>query len=291
MAETEIAALLALGAAMAIGVGDVIQQRSAQDVTDEPVGHTALFLRLLRDRTWWAGSLLAGAGFVLQAAALGIGSVVLVQALLSTSLLFALPISARVNGSRISPRQGVWAVLLAVAVAVIVIEGDPSEGLARAGISVWLPVVGILGALLLSGLVAAKLLAGRPAAAVLLGLVSGALWGLFAVLTKGVVDRLDDGLWAVLAMPELYAWAVVGLLATAIQQSAFRAGSLAASLPAVNVSEPLVGSGLGILVLGEALSPGRIGWFSLVVAVAVMVAAIVALARSQSASAVGPEAV
>ena len=290
MADAEIAALLALGSAMAIGVGDVIQQRSAQDVTDEPVGHAALFLRLLRDRSWWAGSLLAGAGFVLQAAALGIGSVVLVQALLSTSLLFALPISARVNGSRISRRQGVWAALLAAAVAVIVIEGDPSEGLQRAGISVWLPVIGILGALVVSGLVVAKLLAGRPAAAVL-GLVSGALWGLFAVLTKGVVDRLDEGVWAVLTMPELYSWAVVALLATAIQQSAFRAGSLAASLPAVNVSEPLVGSALGILVLGEALSPGRIGWFSLVAAVAVMVAAIVALARSQSASAVARGAV
>jgi hypothetical protein len=92
-------------------------------------------------------------------------------------------------------------------------------------------------------------------------------------------------------MSELYAWAVVALLATAIQQSAFRAGSLAASLPAVNVSEPLVGSALGILVLGEALSPGRIGWFSLLAAVAVMVAAIVALARSQSASAVARGAV
>ena len=94
-----------------------------------------------------------------------------------------------------------------------------------------------------------------------------------------------------LKMPELYSWVVVAVLATAIQQSAFRAGSLAASLPAVNVSEPLVGSGLGIIVLGEALSPGRTGWFSLVAAVAVMVAAIVALARSQSASGAGHGAV
>ncbi len=32
-----------------------------------------------------------------------------------------------------------------------------------------------------------------PISAVLLAVVSGALWGVFAVLTKGVVDRLDDG--------------------------------------------------------------------------------------------------
>ena len=93
MANTDIAALLAVAAALMIGIGDVLEQQSAQQVTDKPVGTFALFGRLLRDRRWWAGSLVAGAGFGLQAAALGLGSVVLVQALLVTSLLFALVIS------------------------------------------------------------------------------------------------------------------------------------------------------------------------------------------------------
>lgn len=48
MAKADIAALLALGAALFIAVGDVIHQRSAHDVTDDPVGHLELFTRLLR---------------------------------------------------------------------------------------------------------------------------------------------------------------------------------------------------------------------------------------------------
>ena len=40
-----------------------------------------------------------------------------------------------------------------------------------------------------------------PVSAVLLALVSGSLWGVFAVLTKGVVDQLDDGIWAAAAHP------------------------------------------------------------------------------------------
>jgi len=51
-------------------------------------------MRLLRDGTWWLGSVVAAVGFALQAAALGLGSVLLVQALMVTSLLFALPINA-----------------------------------------------------------------------------------------------------------------------------------------------------------------------------------------------------
>ena len=59
MAKADIAALLAPGAALFTAVGDVIHQRSAHHVTDEPVGHLELFTRLLRDGQWWLGSLVA----------------------------------------------------------------------------------------------------------------------------------------------------------------------------------------------------------------------------------------
>jgi drug/metabolite transporter (DMT)-like permease len=124
-----------------------------------------------------------------------------------------------------------------------------------------------------------------PVSAVLLAAVSGALWGLFAVLTKGVVDRLDDGLWALLRTPELYVWALVAIAGTSWQQSSFRAGALTASLPTMTVVEPLVGSVLGVVVLGETLRPGDAGWLTLIVAVAVMVVATLALARGEAAGA------
>jgi len=284
MHRSDIATILALGAALFIAVGDVIQQRSAHDVTDEQVGHVALFLRLLRDKKWWLGSLVAAGGFGLQAAALGFGSVLLVQALLVTSLLFALPLSARFAGRRITRSQWMWAVLLAAAVAVIVTVGNPSHGQSRAGLQMWIWVIATLGPLLVLCLVGARVFAGKPVAAVLLGLVAGSLWGLFAVLTKGVVDQLDRGIPAVLKMPELYPWAVVAVSATAVQQSAFRAGSMAASLPAVTISEPLVGSVLGVAILGEMLRPGRSGWVGLGLAVAVMVVATIELARGEAAA-------
>ncbi|MCI4676299.1 DMT family transporter [Candidatus Mycolicibacterium alkanivorans] len=284
MHKSDIATLLALGAALLFAVGDVIQQRSAHDVTDEQVGHVALFLRLLRDKKWWLGSLVAAGGFVLQAAALGFGSVLLVQALLVTSLLFALPLSARFAGRRITRSQWVWAVLLAIAVAVVVTVGNPSKGQARAGFEPWMWVIATLGPLLALCLLGARVFAGKPVAAVLLGLVAGSLWGLFAVLTKGVVDQLDEGILALLKTPELYPWAVVAVSATALQQSAFRAGSMAVSLPAVTVSEPVVGSILGLAILGEMLRPGRSGWVGLGLVVVVMVVAIVELARGEATS-------
>ena len=145
MAKTAVAALLAIAAALMVAVGDVLEQRSAQQVTDQPVGTLALFGRLLRDRRWWAGSLVAGAGFGLQAAALDLGSVVLVQALLVTSLLFALLINAGTSHRRITRVQGIWAVLLTAAVAVVVTVGDPQEGTPRGSLRAWAIVAAVDG--------------------------------------------------------------------------------------------------------------------------------------------------
>jgi drug/metabolite transporter (DMT)-like permease len=287
VAKSDIAALLALGAALMIGIGDVLQQRSAQQVTDKPVGTFALFGRLLRDRRWWAGTLVASAGFGLQAAALGLGSVVLVQALLVTSLLFALVINAKANRRRITRWQGLWAVLLAAAVAVVVTVGNPQAGSARGSLGAWAVVAAVMGPALILCLIGARVFSG-PVRALLLGLLSGSLWGLFSVLTKGVVDQLGHGIWAVLRTPEVYVWGVLAIAATAWEQSAFRAGPLTASLPAVTVSEPIVAAVLGITVLGETLNTNNIGLVALGVAAAVMAAATVALARSQAAVAAQP---
>ena len=292
MAKADIAALLALGAAFFIAIGDVIHQRSAHEVTNEPVSHLGLFTRLLRDRQWWLGSLVAAAGFALQAAALGLGSVLLVQALLVTSLLFALPINARLTHRRVTRWEWMWAALLAGAVAVIVTVGNPTAGQSRASFEAWTAVIAVLGPAVVLCLVGARIWSGSVSA-VLLAVVSGAMWGVFAVLTKGVVDRLDvsslAGIWGLLRTPELYAWALVGIAGTAFQQSSFRAGSLTASLPTMTVAEPVVASVLGVVVLGETMRPGDAGWFTLVVAVVVMVAATAALARGEAVTAAAGE--
>jgi len=290
VSKADIAALLALSAAFFIGVGDVIHQRSAHDVTDKPVGYLELFLELLRDRQWWLGSAVSVLGFGFQAAALGLGSVLLVQALLVTSLLFALPIQARSTGQPVSRSQFLWAVLLATSVAVIVTVGNPTAGDSRAAFEVWAGVIAVMGPALALCIVGARVFAGRPTAAVLLGLVSGALWGLFAVLIKGVVERLGDGVGAVLATPELYVGIAVAIAGTAWQQSAFRAGSLSSSLPTMTVAEPVVASMLGIFVLGEALRPGEDGWVMLIAAVAAMVVSTAALARREADSVSPPVA-
>ncbi len=65
-------------------------------------------------------------------------------------------------------------------------------------------------------------------------------------------------------------------------QAAFRAGPLTASMPTLQVSQPVVAAVLGVAVLDETLDNGRAGMISLAAAGVVMTAAIVKLARVEA---------
>ena len=283
MSKVDIAALIALLAALFSAIGDVIRQRSAQEITDEEVGHLELFRMSLRDTRWWLGGTAAVTNYSLQAAALAWGSVVLVTALQVTALLFALPIYARMTRRRVTRWEWTWAVLLAGALAVVVTVGNPDTGTARGSLGTWMVVALVMGPALVFCVLGARIWSGAVAA-VLLAVVAGSSLALFAVLTKAVVDVVGDGVVALLRAPELYAWIAAALAGMIFQQSSFRAGSLTASLPTSVVAKPLVGSVLGVIVLGETLDTAGPRAFVLAAGVVLVMVATVALARGEAAT-------
>lgn len=283
MAHANVAALLALSSALCVASGDVLQQRAAHCIADRSVGPVELFAGLLRNRRWWWGALLLVASIALQAAALGQGSVLMVQALLMSSVLFALPINAWFSHRRVAGGEWVWAALLTAAVIVVVVVGNPEAGHAGASLRTWAAVAAVLGPLLVGCVVAGRIRGGAVAAA-LFAFASGALWGVFAVLAKQVVARLGDGAGALTRTPELYACILVAVGGVAWSQAAFRAGPLTASMPTLQMSQPVVAAVLGVVVLGETLNTGRARMIALAAAALVMTAAIVKLARVEAVS-------
>jgi drug/metabolite transporter (DMT)-like permease len=284
MSKVDIAALIALCAALFSAIGDVIRQRSAQEITDKQVGHLELFLLSLRDTRWWLGGAAAITNYSLQAAALAWGSVVMVTSLQVTALLFALPIYARLTHHRVTRWEWLWAVVLAGSLAVVIVVGNPTAGVERASLGSWGIVAAVLGPLLVLCVLAARIWAGRPVAAVLLAVVAGSSLALFAVLTKGVVEISEGGPGAILRSWEFYPWLLVALVGMIFQQAAFRAGALTASLPTMTVAKPVVASALGVILLSETFDVHGALVFVLIAAVAMVIVATVALARGEAAS-------
>jgi hypothetical protein len=284
MSKADFAALIALCAALASAIGDVIRQRSAQEITDKAVGHLELFRLSVRDARWWLGGMGAIANYSLQAAALALGSVMLVTALQVTSLLFALPIYARLAHHRVTRWEWFWAVTLAGALAVLVTVGDPGTGSSRGSLGTWAAVAVVMGPILVACVLGARIWADSPIAPVLLAVVAGSSLALFALMTKGAIGAVSGGFGAFLRAPESYCLIPAALVGMIFQQSAFRAGALTASLPTVTVAKPVVASMLGVVVLGETLNTNGPRVLTLLTAGVLVAVATVALARGEAAT-------
>lgn len=284
MVGLALAVLLAFCAAVCMAIGIVVRQRATLDIPPEKGVSTVMFRTLVRRRLWWAGTGVAVAGYGFQAGALAYGSLILVQPILVSALLFALPMSARLAGRRVSRGEWAWAVVLTFALTVFVAlaratnPGDYRASLPRALISVAVCSAGVAGCVVLS------MRAAGWVRAALLGGGVGVLFGVVAVLTKVWVHQLHDGLTLGNAVgPVLLLLVALGVLATLLQQSAFHAGSLQMSVPIMLVLEPVVAVALGAVVLGEHLSVSGIEPLLLVAAVVAMGAATIALGRHEGA--------
>jgi drug/metabolite transporter (DMT)-like permease len=284
MSKAEYAALIALCAALASAIGDVIRQRSAQEITDKEVGHLELFRLSVRDPRWWLGGMGAIANYSLQAGALALGSVMLVTALQVTSLLFALPIYARLAHHRVTRWEWFWAVTLAGALALLVTVGDPGTGSSRGSLGTWAAVAVVMGPILVACVLGARIWADSTIAPVLLAVVAGSSLALFALLTKGAIGAVSGGFGAFLRAPESYCLIPAALAGMIFQQSAFRAGALTASLPTVTVAKPVVASMLGVVVLGETLNTSGPRVLTLLTAGVLVAVATIALARGEAAT-------
>lgn len=287
---TGLAVALALLAALLLAVGSVAQRRAAALVPDDEAGGLGLMRRLVRSPTWWAGSVGDAGGFVVQAAALGVGSLLLVQPLLVTTLLFALPLEAWTGGRRITGRDAAWALVLAAALALFLVVGEPTAGQDRAPFAAWAPTGAALVVVLLGCLVlAARRRGGVRAAA--LAVATGIAYGVLAALTKSVVDLLGDGIVPLLLGWETWALVVAAVGGTYLQQAAFQAGDLSTTLPAITVGEPLVAALVGLTVLGERVQADGLEWVLIGLLVATALFATVVLARVGASSTDDPVSV
>jgi uncharacterized membrane protein YeaQ/YmgE (transglycosylase-associated protein family) len=138
----------------------------------------------------------------------------------------------------------------------------------------------VLGPVIAACTIAAMRTRNTPRA-VLLALATTLIYSLTAVLTKSAVTELGEGLGAFVTSWEPYAGLVAGAVALLLNQSAFQAGALQASLPTLTAGEPVVGSLLGFLMLGELLTAsGPFEWTLVVLSAVVTIGAVVVLSVS-----------
>lgn len=273
----------ALGAAFLYGLASVLQHRGASSVPASQSMRPGLLARLVRDPVWLAGVGADVGGYVLQFVAVAVGTLVLVQPLLVCGLLFALPIGARLYGSRLARSDWLAAAAVCVGLAGFQVVAAPAPGHAYISTGAWLVLLvgGVGVGLVLAA--AGHVRVGR-AKVVLLAASAGTVYGLAAALTKTTGALIGDHGVGVLAHWQPYALIILGAAGMLVSQSAFQAGPLDLSLPTLTVVDPVVSILIGALAFGETITGGAGAVTAEVLSLALMVLGIYSLSRSPAVS-------
>jgi drug/metabolite transporter (DMT)-like permease len=252
-----VAEILALVAAFFFALAATLQQKGALGMGEVSLGSPKSFVSLVRQTWWLLGTVALLTGYAFQAVALAHGRLAVIQPLLVTTIVFALPLGYFLTSQIINRREVLGAVIVVLGLAVLTVVGDAGDGKDNAPANEW-----ALAVLVFGGLSAVLLVMGGRGSitrkAGLYGACAGVLYGLSASLCKPTVEIFgQDGIGAVLTSWEAYAFAVAGVLAFVVQQVSLATGKLATSVATVSVFNPLVSILIGTLLLDERLAEPR----------------------------------
>lgn len=278
-----VAPVAALASALTYATAGVLQHRVARQAPTERGRPLDLLAYLVTRPVWVAGIVLDTAGVVLHAIALWAGQLAVVQPLLVSGLLFALPVSVLLERRRPSFTEWCWALVLVTGLAVFLVVSNPSaDRLPRSENR--LVVLSLLGTALTAVVVLRAIRSAPTGRAALLGIAGGLANGMTAALLKEVIHIGSGARPAdLLTSWVTYLLLLIGAASLAITQQAFQSGPLVASLPNLTMVPPVLAVVFGVLVFGERLGHTPLDLIAETAAFLAMSVAAVQLARRQGA--------
>lgn len=277
--------LVGVLAAVSLGLGWVVQQRVAAHAALSELLSIRLLLHLMGKPVWWLGIAAMAAGQGLGALALQLGSVALIEPLLTTNLVFAFVFAALLSHERTRAMEVGGAALVCAALGVFLEVGNPhSSGHIRPGVVATASSIAAVAAVT-ALLVAIARRRSLPVESVLVASAAGVLYGLQDVATKATLITGDrGGLAAVLTAPWPYLVLGAAALGILLTQSAFRAGRLDYSLPPIAATEPIVAVALAVAVLDDDIAASVVALLIESICVVAMIVGAVLIGRSATLS-------
>lgn len=275
------AVLCALGAAACIALAAALQHHAATGEAGYRTG-AHLVARLARNPWWTLGFCISAVGLALHGLALHFGALAVVQPLLITSLVFALPMRALLDRDVPSLAELAAAAVVVVGLAGFLLAAHPTIGTAAADghASAWILASGLIvvpGCSATASRTSRNRLAGFA-----LGVGTGVAYGLVGGSLKATVHVAAGGLGGLLTSWPLWALIVTGAWGLVINQRAYTHAPLRVSLPAMTVADPIVAVIFGAYAFGEMPSDTPLSVVMQLICLTVLAAGVTALAAHQS---------
>jgi len=250
---TALALILALLSAATFAVSTSVQHHAAESAPESVRGLLGLLGYLVRRPLWLLGQLVAVCAFVLHASALNAGAIAVVQPIVVSGIVWAVPARAAI-GRRMPSVNELRAVLVtALGLAVFLVASNPTAG-TRAGLGLGTLSFAVAALLVAAGaeMAASRVHRDPRRKAFFLGVVAGVLFGLVAGSLKLTLQQFGEGgLGAVLTTWPAYAVLLAGAGGVLTNQRAYRVAGLSASMPVLNIINGLTSLAFGFTVFSE----------------------------------------
>jgi drug/metabolite transporter (DMT)-like permease len=282
----DVTALLALGvlAALASAVlysaGVTLQAIEARDAPCEESLKLSLLRWLVHRRRWLAGTSCVAGGWAMQATALMLAPITIVQPALAVSVVSLLFIAVRFFGESVRPRELLAALAIVIGVAGLVLVA-PQQTEAHAKPLTLSVGMAVLGAIAL----APYALRGHRRFGAFVVISAGLAYAWTGFSTKFLADSVSSGAWVVAAL-WLGATAVAGVVGLLSEMTALQSRSAIRVFPVVLVVQIVVAVLLAPLLAGESWSPDALVVAGLVASLVVVSAGTRALAGADAVGAV-----
>lgn len=240
---------VALAAAVLFGWSTALMHVGASSVPQNVGSLAGLVKQCLVQWRWLLGMAASLSGLAMHVWALGLGSIVVVQPIVVTGLVFSFLFRSALD-RELLPRPVLLRVLLSAAgLAVFLVTVGDTTGTRRADTTAVVALL-VAGAVLAAGCWVA---AGRrpPAqSGLLLGVCGGIVFGLIAGVLKAATENSQAGTpfyanWAV------YAVVPLGVSGFLTNQRAYHVAPLTKSLPVLNLLNPVVAVVFGVVAFSE----------------------------------------
>jgi drug/metabolite transporter (DMT)-like permease len=257
--------LWSLLSGIAFGAAAVLQHHEARLQRADLALTLGLVRGLVAQPLWLAGTAADIGGFASEALALGSGSLIAVQALKTSGVVFAMIFGALWRGTRVRGRDSIVAILLVTAIATFLAIARPVDS--ASPLKIWPCLVAAAATSVLAGALIVLSRHAKPATrSMALGAASGAIWALTAALLKGSADSFGRVGAHVLISWQPWALILTSAVGLIVNQTAFQAGELVWSLPAMTVTEPLLGTTFGLMIFSERFATSSPAAFGAIVA-------------------------
>jgi drug/metabolite transporter (DMT)-like permease len=275
-------------AAILYGIGAALEQRQAARAPVAFAGRPALLALLARQPLWLLGFAAQFGGFVMHAVALRLGSLAVVQMLVTTSLIVSVLLVRIWSRHKLSTTSWAAALTVMAGVAAFLALTTPS-GHGQRHVHGHDALRQVLIAAVALGIVTVALaFAGLRASgarrAGLLAVAAGLLDTGMAVVTMAFAHVASHGPVAVATSWTAYAVVTCGLGSLLLTQTAYQAGRPLITLPVIAAVTPVTSVAIGWGALGETFRLGAVTMTAAALTVLVTSLALATLARSAPAT-------